>query len=124
MNKLLIMFLFVTLLSLANVYAFEFDNVKTYNPELKKITITNAFGLGDTLGEYTLTINTDQYLTTCYAEGTANIYTSSKLFDAVDFKGRLGSLKELDYKVFIEEKEDYMATEFDKEECKKETLRK
>ena len=34
--------------------AWEFDNVKSYNPETKTATITNAFGLGETIAEVTL----------------------------------------------------------------------
>jgi len=33
------------------VSAAEFDNVKSYNPETKIVTIKNAFGLGDTIGQ-------------------------------------------------------------------------
>ena len=34
--------------------AWEFDNVKSYNPGTKTATITNAFGLGETIAEVTL----------------------------------------------------------------------
>ena len=37
--------------SAQNVSAVEFDNVKSYNEELKVVTITNAFGLGDVIGQ-------------------------------------------------------------------------
>jgi len=31
--------------------AFEFDNVKNYDPITREVTITNAFGLGDEIGK-------------------------------------------------------------------------
>ena len=37
-----------------SVSALEFDNVKSYDPETKTVTITNAFGLGDEIGKATL----------------------------------------------------------------------
>ena len=40
---------------LPNVSAFEFDNVKSYNEELKVVTITNAYGIGSVIGQAKLT---------------------------------------------------------------------
>jgi len=34
--------------------AFEFDNVKSYDPITREVTITNAFGLGGEIGKATL----------------------------------------------------------------------
>lgn len=47
-------FLIVILTSISLVNAFEWDNVKNYNPETKTATITNALGFGNTIAEITL----------------------------------------------------------------------
>lgn len=57
--KKILMTLFVCLLLVGTISALEFDNVKSYNEELKKVTITNAFGLGGTIAEAEL--KTPQY---------------------------------------------------------------
>ena len=41
----------IFLLNLSLVSAFEFDNVKSYNPITREVTITNAFGLGAEIGK-------------------------------------------------------------------------
>ena len=51
-NKLIaVLFGVMFLFSLASASAFEFDNVKNYNSITREVTITNAFGLGDTIGK-------------------------------------------------------------------------
>lgn len=58
MNKI-ILSLFVFLLSISLASALEFDNVKSYDAVSKTVTITNAFGLGETIG--TAKLKTPQY---------------------------------------------------------------
>jgi len=50
MKRLLILLLCMVFL-IGSVSAFEFDNVKKYDKETKTITITNAFGFGDTIAK-------------------------------------------------------------------------
>lgn len=47
--------LLLCIIVIGSVSAAEFDNVKSYNEELKVVTITNAFGLGDVIGQAKLT---------------------------------------------------------------------
>ena len=49
-------FLLLVILNVGSVYAAEWDNVKSYDPETKTITITNALGLGDIIA--TVQLNT------------------------------------------------------------------
>ncbi len=44
----------INLIGISLVSAFQFDNVKSYNPNTKTATITNAFGLGSTIAEVSL----------------------------------------------------------------------
>ncbi len=53
-HKVFLCFLMVNLMAISLVSAFDFDNVKDYDPDTKTITITNAFGLGDELARITL----------------------------------------------------------------------
>jgi len=50
MKKLFLM-LFLAFLLVGTVSAFEFDNVKDYDPVTKEVTITNAYGLGAEIGK-------------------------------------------------------------------------
>ena len=50
-NKLFMFLLIVSFISMSSVSAFEFDNVKAYDPISREVTITNAFGLGDEIGK-------------------------------------------------------------------------
>ena len=89
--------------------ALDFDNVKSYDEDLKIIIITNAFGLGDKLAEYKLTFNTDYCLIDCYAEGTATIYSKDKLFSDLNFKGKDNKFKSIkSNKILIEVEEEYI----------------
>lgn len=45
-SKFLFILVIVLLLNLTVVMAFEFDNVKTYDPNTREVTIVNMFGLG------------------------------------------------------------------------------
>ncbi len=51
-NKLglVVLSLMFMLMLIAPVSAFEFDNVKSYDPVTRQVKITNAFGLGDEIG--------------------------------------------------------------------------
>ncbi len=53
MNKLLL-FILLSIFMVSFVSAFEFDNVKSYNEDLKIVTITNSFGLGEVIGQAVL----------------------------------------------------------------------
>ena len=48
---LMLVVLLLVVFSAQNVQAAEFDNVKTYSEELRVVTITNAFGLGEVIGQ-------------------------------------------------------------------------
>ena len=50
----------MTLLLLGGVVAFEFDNVKSYDPKTKTVTIDNAFGLGDRIATVKLLSDLNQ----------------------------------------------------------------
>lgn len=97
MKKIFLFLILGMLILVGNVSAFNFDNVKSYETLDKygEITITNAFGLGDTLAEYTLEENTDQCLTNCYSKGTAKLYSDGKLFSDLRFKDRENKYKEI-----------------------------
>lgn len=49
--KRIFLFLMCMILLVGTISAFDFDNVKDYNPTTKEVTITNAFGLGDTIAK-------------------------------------------------------------------------
>lgn len=118
-TKKIFVLIFVALfLALPSVSAWDWDNVKDYNPETKEISISSSFLWLFKMGEvarYQLTDNSDQCLRTCYAEGTAKIYETGKLFSDMEFEG--GSVS--DYKIFIEVDEVYYETETikGKQEC-------
>jgi len=80
--------IFVILL-IANVSAFDFDNVKSYNQTSKEITITNAFGYGSVLATYKLMYNTDECLTDCYAIIGVKLNTENKLMDQIKLYNKL-----------------------------------
>jgi len=79
-----------SVIGLANVTAFDFDNIKN-TKELGKagypdIEIKNLFGLGATLWEGELTKNTDTCGSSCSAEKTITIYDTGSLIDDVRFE--------------------------------------
>jgi hypothetical protein len=45
--KKLLLFLIIGMFLLTTVSALEFDNVKSYDPVKREVTITNSFGLGE-----------------------------------------------------------------------------
>jgi len=58
-----ILTLVIVLLGLISlVSAWEFDNIKSYNQDTKTATITNAFGLGDTIAELKLESELNVYV--------------------------------------------------------------
>lgn len=100
---LVILILGLFLFDLCIVSAFDFDNAKSFdkgNLQYGKITITNAFGTGEKLAEYTLTDNSDICYGDCYAEGKVYIYSSGKLFTDMKFV-RDKKTKNLDYKLYL-----------------------
>ncbi len=52
--KYKLIFLFIMFLMIPMVSALDFDNVKEYSDDDRKVTITNAFGLGDKIAEIEL----------------------------------------------------------------------
>jgi len=50
-NKFVFLLLLFCFFIFPSVNALEFDNVKNYNEELKVVTITNNFGIGDVIGQ-------------------------------------------------------------------------
>jgi len=59
--------------------AATWDNIKHYDKDTETITIKNTLGLGKTLATHTLTDNTYQCLTDCYAEGTTELMEDADL---------------------------------------------
>ena len=85
--------------------ALEFDNLKSYDEEAKKVTIKNAFGLGENLVEHTLTANTCDPFGNCYAEIDVTLHERGILFEDVEFKNVNGDKINLSYsQFFISEK--------------------
>ena len=62
----------------------------------------------DNIAEYSLTKNTEQCLIDCEAEGKAILYRDMALFDDMKFYDKIGSLRDLDYKIYILETEEYV----------------
>jgi len=58
--SLIVMFFVVIMAN--SVSAFEFDNVKSYNPITKEVIITNAFGLGSEIGKIKLNTPLDYHV--------------------------------------------------------------
>lgn len=86
MSKYLIFLLSIFLL-IGSVSAFDFDNVKSFDStksDYGEITVTNAFGLGETLATYTLINNTDFCIGNCEAVGKATLYTDNMLFTKLE----------------------------------------
>ena len=51
MNFKFLMIICMAILLVGSVSAFEFDNVKSYDPITREVTITNAYGLGSEIGK-------------------------------------------------------------------------
>jgi len=87
---ILFLIFLIGILGLANVSAFEFDNIKNTKALGRagylNIEIKNAFGLGSKLWEGELTKNTDTCGTSCSAEKTITIYEKGSLIDDVKFE--------------------------------------
>ena len=58
MDKKLLMILIMGMFMISLVSAFEFDNIKSYDEEIKTVIIENAFGLGEDI--VSATLNTPQ----------------------------------------------------------------
>ena len=85
---------FMLIVVAGSVSAFDFDNVKTFDKDIGEygtIEITNAFGYGDKLAEYTLIDNTDICIINCEASGIAKLYSSGYLFTDLKFKDKLNN---------------------------------
>ena len=65
---LVVAILLVVVFSTGFASALEFDNVKSYNEDLKVVTITNAFGLGNVIGQAQLISNQNVEVARGYGE--------------------------------------------------------
>lgn len=107
-----------SLLCVNSVSATNWDNVKSYDLDTEKITLSNMFGLGGKIAEYTLLENTDQCLINCYARGTAILYSKERLFDYIKFKDTSEKIKERDYNIYLNIENEYeRETSTFKDEC-------
>ncbi len=86
-NKILLIFLFCMILLVQPTSAFEFDNVKSYNPNTKTATITNAFGFGSTIAE--ITLDSEQELLVLPGEHIIQLYTIENYEDYNNAFGEL-----------------------------------
>lgn len=131
-KKVMILFccLFLAVLLIGSVSAFDFDNIKEFKEDdnYGTIEIYNSFLIpgvikGDKLAEYSLVSNSWQCLIDCYAEGTATLYVDDTLFDEYDFEDKKGKKKFLDYNMYIEveDREDITIPTFD-DNCSKEVM--
>ncbi len=92
------------------------ENVKSYDSELNKITISNSQDVK--LAEYTLTSNSNICLINCYAEGTAILHQEGKLFSDLKFKNPIGNLININQqKILIQKEENYEVNDYS-ETCK------
>lgn len=104
MNKKLIIGLILILL-VPLVSGADWDNIKSYDPETKTITIYNYNIIGQIfdikLAEYKLISNTDQCLTDCEAVGKTITYQEEKLFSNMEFEDEEGNSKSLLYNIYL-----------------------
>jgi len=70
----------ILLLIVPNVSALEFDNIKSYDEEERKVTITDNFGLGGKLVEITMLSNTDFCLVSCESIWNVTIHDNEDKF--------------------------------------------
>ena len=66
-SRLFLVLVIVMVISIPLIYAFNFDNIKSYDEENKEVTIKNAFGLGKDIAKITLVENTESCLYECSA---------------------------------------------------------
>ena len=91
---LISMAIIITLFSMNLVFSFEFDNIKSYNPILKEVTITNAFGLGDTITKAKLITPTKNIVT----EGNDIKVAEFDIDNYDDYNSLIGDFKFIDLK--------------------------
>ena len=104
MKYKIILSIFILVLLVGLVSAFEFDNVKSYNEDTKTIVINNAFNLpffGSKIAEYTLLRNTHTCLINCEAEGISTLYMDNSLFQNMRFENRKGEDKIINFQIYI-----------------------
>lgn len=82
----IILLLSILLISFAS--AFEFDNIKDYNSKTKTVTVTNAFGFGDTIAEIELKSDLNVLVSVGYQKVAE--------FEVRSFTDYLTGLKELE----------------------------
>jgi len=86
-------------------YAFDWDNVKSYDKLTNTITIKDSIlGIPTTkVSEYTLIENTDQCLIDCDAVGKAILYEDkTKLFSDIKFKDKRENLINVLYNIYLQ----------------------
>ena len=110
--KKFILSMFILVLLVGTVSAFEIDNVKRYDTETKTITVVNAFGLGDDIAQVKLLtplinqVGYGAYVKVAEFEVTAyDIYTNAfkelELFDKNNLDRKF--TRDYDYKVLTQE---------------------
>jgi len=125
MKKIYVM-IFICILLVGTISALDFswDNYKEFEATGKygKISIFDRGQIGEDskLADYELLENTDQCLIDCYAQGTAIMYYSGKLFNSLDFKNTIGNSIDIkESTIYISEHETYEVEVPDyKEVCK------
>ena len=79
MKSILLIIMFTMLMLVPTVSALEFDNRGDYDSVNKKVTITNAFGFGDTIAE--ITLDTPLLVQVIYGEERLVAEMTVELFD-------------------------------------------
>ncbi|MCL4420042.1 hypothetical protein M1146_08255, partial [Patescibacteria group bacterium] len=106
MKKLFLMFALAILL-LGSVSAFDFDNVKRYDAQEKKVTVVNAFGLGDVISNMKLNTPLDNKVGLGYQRvfeiefvsyQDFKSYLKSENMNLYDIKGKKKIQRTIDYK--------------------------
>ncbi len=110
---LFMLFMLYIIFLVGTVSAFEFDNVKDYDPIEKEITITNAFGLGSEIAKIKLNTETNQQVIRgedrLVAEFTIeNLANYNAVFNNMEFynvkKGMFKFDREFNYKYKVIDK--------------------
>lgn len=113
MKRLIIFLMLVMFISL--VFAQDSDNIKSFTKDIDQvygtITIKNSFlGIPTTkIAEYELLENKDSVLD-AYASGTVRFYSSSKLFDNIEFLDKYDLDKRLWNKIYYNVSKKYTET--------------
>lgn len=109
-NKLLLSFLLAILL-VSTVSALDLCTQKSFKndkPKFGTVEVYNGWWcFGDKKGDYNLVDYSQQCLTDCWAEFNVTLYKDEQIFTDMKFKDVKGDYVNKDYKVMIQEVEDY-----------------